>query len=435
MFQKFTDHINNNLPFLKSGKSLVALSGGVDSVVLAYLCKVTGLDIAFAHCNFKLRGEESDNDAQFVDALGLKLNVETFIQSFDTNTYAKSNKLSIQVAARELRYQWFQELSEQLEFDYILTAHHADDNLETFLINLSRGTGLEGLTGIPEVNDNIVRPLLCFSRDEILSYAKGAKIGWCEDASNASVKYLRNKLRHEVIPVLKGINPQLLYNFGKTVSHLKESQVIIDTAIDHISRDVIREKDGDLYLDVKKIQALNQPKAYLYELLKDYGFTEWNDVVNLLEANSGKFVLSGHWRLIKDRKELILTTKEQASFETIEVEENDSEVQLPIGTLLIENAGKIEGTNSNCIYVNADDLEFPLTIRTKEHGDVFFPLGMKGQKKLSKYFKDEKMSLVEKEKILLLCSGDAIVWVIGKRADNRFRVTHQTKNILKISLV
>lgn len=435
MFQKFTDHINNNLPFLKSGKLLLALSGGVDSVVLAYLCKNAGLNIAFAHCNFKLREEESDKDEQFVEALGVELDVETFRQSFDTSIYAKSNKLSIQVAARELRYQWFEELSQQLEFDYILTAHHADDNLETFLINLSRGTGLEGLTGIPEINDTVVRPLLCFSREEIINYAHEAKISWREDASNASVKYLRNKLRHEVIPILKGINPQLLHNFDKTISHLKESQTIVDAAVHDISKEVITEKGGDLYINIKKIKSLRQPKAYLYELLKTYGFTEWNDVVNLLEAQTGKIIYSEHWRLIRDRKELILSPKVLESFKAIEVNESDTEIQLPIGNLHIEKVNTIEDTNSSCVYVNADSLKFPLAIRVKEKGDAFFPLGMKGKKKLSKYFKDEKMSLVEKEKTLLLCSGDTIIWVIGKRGDNRFRVEHHTKNILKLSLV
>ena len=435
LIQKFTDHIDKSLPFLKTGTSIVALSGGVDSVVLAYLCKMMGLNIVFAHCNFKLRGEESDKDAQFVEALGLKLNVETFMQSFDTNTYAKTNKCSIQVAARELRYQWFQDLSQQLKLDYILTAHHADDNLETFLINLSRGTGLEGLIGIPEVNGNIVRPLLCFSRDEILSYAQDSKIGWREDASNASVKYLRNKLRHEVIPILKGVNPQLLQNFDKTISHLKESQAIINTAVNNVSDNVIMQKGENLYLDIEKIQALNQPKAYLYELLKDFGFTEWNDVTNLLDATSGKFVVSEHWRLIKDRKELILTAKASQPFKTRWFSENETNITLPIGTLCIEKVNQIGAANSNCIYVDADALKFPLKIRVKQEGDAFFPLGMQGQKKLSKYFKDEKFSLVEKEKTLLLCSEEAIVWVIGKRADQRFRVQPNSKNILKITLI
>ncbi|NQX84637.1 MAG: tRNA lysidine(34) synthetase TilS [Flavobacteriaceae bacterium] len=436
LIQKFSNHIDNNLPFLKTGSSIVALSGGLDSVVLAYLCKTIGLDMVFAHCNFKLRNEESDRDAKFVYALGSKLNVETFIENFDTIAYAKSNKCSIQVAARTLRYQWFKTLSLQLKCDYILTAHHADDNLETFFIHVLRGTGLEGLLGIPEVNANVIRPLLCFSRTDIMAYAKHANIAWREDSSNASVKYLRNKLRHEVIPILKGINPQLLQNFDKTISHLKASQSIINTSIHHISKHVIRQKGSQLYLDIEKIQNLDHPKAYMYEILKNYGFTEWDDVVNLLEANSGKFVMSEDWRLIKDRKELILAKKVIEPFKTKCITKNDSSIALPIGTLYIEKVDNTRGSaHSDCIYVDADTLQFPLSVRTKKEGDVFFPLGMKGRKKLSKYFKDEKLSLIEKEQILLICSEDAIVWVIGKRADQRFSVQPKSRNILKISLV
>lgn len=435
MQKLFESYIDQNLPQIRSGTSIVAISGGVDSVVLAYLCKNAGLNIVFAHCNFQLRGEDSDADAQFVEALGLKLNVETFTQHFDTASYAKAHKCSIQVAARELRYQWFQDLSQQLSFDYILTAHHADDHLETFFINLSRGTGLEGLTGIPEINGNIIRPLLEFSRDDILAYAKAEKIGWRDDVSNASVKYLRNKLRHEVIPILKGINPQLLQNMKKTRSYLKASQAIIDTTIDTVARSVITEKEGDLYLDIKKIQALKQPRAYLYELLKDYGFTEWNDVANLLDATSGKFVVSEHWRLIKDRTSLILTLKERSCFKAVNIHRTDTSVVLPIGTLKMTSVNNIDAQGSKTIYIDADRIQFPLLIREKQVGDIFYPLGMSGKKTLSKFFKDEKLSLVEKERTLLLCSSDAIVWIVGKRADDRFKVNSDTTNILKLQLL
>lgn len=435
MQKLFESYIDQNLPQIRSGTSIVAISGGVDSVVLAYLCKNAGLNIVFAHCNFQLRGEDSDADAQFVEALGLKLNVETFTQHFDTTSYAKAHKCSIQVAARELRYQWFQDLSQQLGFDYILTAHHADDHLETFFINLSRGTGLEGLTGIPEVNGNIIRPLLEFSRDDILAYAKAEKIGWRDDVSNASVKYLRNKLRHEVIPILKGINPQLLQNMKKTRSYLKASQAIIDATIDTVARSVTTEKEGDLYLDIKKIQALKQPRAYLYELLKDYGFTEWNDVANLLDATSGKFVVSEHWRLIKDRRSLILTLKERPYFKAVNIHRTDTSVVLPIGTLKMTSVNNIDAQDSKTIYIDADRIQFPLLIREKQVGDIFYPLGMSGKKTLSKYFKDEKLSLVEKERTLLLCSSDAIVWIVGKRADDRFKVNSDTTNILKLQLL
>jgi len=228
MLQKFDQHITMNFPFLKESKLLLAISGGLDSVVLMHLCNQLKLSVSLAHCNFKLRNEESDLDEEFVIKLSQILNNQIFTIHFDTENYAQEHKTSIQIAARNLRYQWFQELVSTHHFDYILTAHHADDNLETFLINLTRGSGLEGFTGIPEKNGNIIRPLLPFSRAEILEYAKENQLKWREDASNASTKYVRNKIRHQIVPILKEINPNLLDSFSKTLTHLQESQQMIE---------------------------------------------------------------------------------------------------------------------------------------------------------------------------------------------------------------
>ena len=434
MLELFNNHINQNLPFLKEGKLLIAVSGGIDSVVLVHLCYKSKLDIALAHCNFKLRGLDSDTDEDFVIHLANSLNLEAFTQSFDTKQYAKAKKLSIQMAARDLRYQWFKELQLQLDFDYLLTAHHADDNLETFLINLSRGTGLEGLTGIPEVNNTIVRPLLKFSREDIETYAKDNNLKWREDKSNASTKYLRNKLRHEVIPILKGINPQIIQNFQKTITHLQETQSIVNDRIDEVSDTILNVEENEIQLNIKAIQKLNNPKAYLYEILKDYGFTEWQDVEELLNAQTGKFVVSKEWRLLKNRDQLILTRLENFNKETIEIFNLKDSINTIFGCLTFTEVNAVNETDCNTIFVDKELLTLPLIIRNKKEGDAFVPFGMKGSKKLSKFFKDEKFSLVEKEKTSLLCSNNTIVWVIGKRADNRFRVTNKTKSILKISL-
>lgn len=439
MIQKFKDHIFNNLNFLKKEKLLIAISGGLDSVILTHLCHQLKLDFALAHCNFNLRGKESDADEDFVLQLAEDLNLEIFIESFETETYAKHNKLSIQMAARELRYHWFNELAEQLKFDYILTAHHADDNLETFLINLSRGTGIEGLTGIPEVNKNIVRPLLPFSREDIKAYAKAKSLKWREDSSNASNKYLRNKLRLEVIPKLKEINPQLLQNFNKTIEHLQDSKNIVDDCIDAISSQVVKEvNDNSINFSIAEINKLSNPKAYLYELLKDYDFTEWNDVNNLLEAQSGKQVLSKTHRLIKDRDCLLLSeldsTVTSSAVEKLSIEDKIKQFQMPLGTLFLETTAQLNKLNESTIYVDKELLKFPLVVRKWQEGDFFHPFGMKGKKKLSKFFKDEKISLLDKESTWLLCSGEDIVWVINKRADERYKVTANTKQILKITI-
>ncbi|MDU8886280.1 tRNA lysidine(34) synthetase TilS [Yeosuana sp. MJ-SS3] len=435
MLKNFQEHINLKLDFLKESKLLIAISGGIDSVVLTHLCAKTNFNISLAHCNFNLRGKESDADEDFILKLAENLNLEVFIQNFSTEDYANEKKLSIQMAARELRYHWFVELAEQLNFDYILTAHHADDNLETFLINLTRGTGLDGLTGIPEINDKIVRPLLKFSREHIEAYAKDNNLNWREDSSNASTKYVRNKLRHEVIPNLKEINSQLLQSFNNTLQHLKDVNEIVEDRIEAVSDDVVKHiSKSEIHYNIAEIQKLNNPKAYLYELLKDYNFNEWDDVLNLLKAQSGKFITSDSHRLLKDREKLILSKKHSDNYNVISISEVSQHIEIPIGRLNLELVKQIEETGISSIYVDKDLLKFPLYVRQWEKGDYFYPFGMHGKKKLSKYFKDEKLSLLEKENTWLLCSENDIVWIINKRLDNRFKITEATEKIVKITL-
>lgn len=433
MLQKFQKHIDTSFPFLKDKKLLIAISGGVDSVVLTHVLHQLSFDVSLAHCNFQLRDNESDLDEEFVKELGKKLNSQTFTTRFDTKEFAEENKLSTQVAARELRYQWFDELVEKNQFDYVLTSHHTDDNLETFLINLTRGTGLEGLTGIPAINGKIIRPLLPLSRQEILEFAEKNSINWREDASNSETKYLRNKIRHEIVPKLKEINPSLLDSFGKTSGFLKESQQIINDRIEDISSDIISTENDIQKINIKELNTLSNPKAYLYQLLKEYGFTEWSDVYNLLSAQSGKQVFSNTYRLLKDRDFLILSGIKKLEEETYFVEEDSKEIEYPI-CLKIEQSKDVLSEESNQIFVDKDLLKFPLSVRKWQNGDYFCPSGMRGKKKLSKFFKDEKFSLLEKENIWLLCnSNNDIVWIVGKRQDNRYKATKTTTNSLKIT--
>ncbi len=435
MFHQFKNHVHKKLSFLNESKLLIAVSGGIDSVVLTHLCHKLKLNFALVHCNFNLRSKESDRDEEFVLNLAENMDVEVFIESFDTENYADQNKVSIQMAARELRYNWFNELADQLKYDYILTAHQADDNLETFLINLSRGTGLEGLIGIPEINNKIVRPLLPFSREEIEVYAKANKFHWREDSSNASTKYLRNKLRLEVIPKLKEINPMFVQNFIKSQDFLQDSKTIIDDRIDDISEVIIKEiNDAEIHFDISNILELSCPKAYLYELLNDYGFTEWDDVLNLLDAQSGKKVYSKTHRLLKDRNVLILTENNSIVLESISISQTDDRVVTPIGILYIETSQQINKSIKSVAFLDKDLLKFPLILRKWKEGDYFYPFGMKGKKKLSKFFKDEKLSLVAKENSWLLCTNNDVVWVVNQRLDERYKVTENTKNILKITL-
>lgn len=423
------------MPYLKKAKILIAVSGGLDSVVLTHLCSKLNLNIALAHCNFNLRGNESDTDEAFVLELAKTLDIEVFIQHFNTEAYAKAEKSSIQMAARTLRYNWFFDLARQLQFDYILTAHHADDNLETVLINLTRGTGIEGLTGIPERNENIVRPLLKFSRESLEYYAKSKNITWREDSSNASTKYLRNKLRHDVIPILKEINPTLLKNVETTLDNLKDTKAIVQESVSAVLKRAIIQRDSEAVIyKIQEFKNLKQPKAYLFEVFKIYGFTDWNVLENLLHAQSGKQIMSNTHTLLKNRETLVLTENTTVTaFKEITIEKPSKSIEIANGLLSIEHVEKLEKNTKSTIYLDQKLLNFPLKVRQWEKGDYFYPLGMTGKKKLSKFFKDEKLSLRAKEKCLVLTSNNTIVWVINYRSSALFKATNQTDNILKIT--
>lgn len=435
MLTAFKNHIEKQFPFLKNSRLVIAISGGIDSVVLAHLCHKLNFDFALAHCNFNLRGKESDADEAFVLDLGEQLDVEVFIQNFDTEAYAEENKCSIQMAARELRYNWFADLAKQMMFDYILTAHHADDNLETFIINFTRGTGLNGLTGIPELNGNIARSLLSFSRETIEAYAKSENIAWREDSSNSSRKYLRNKLRHEVIPILKEINPQLLNSFEKTLNNLNDTTEIVKDKLEEFCQNAILEKTryGTTF-KISEFKSTNNPKAYLFEVFKDYGFAEWNDILDLLDAESGKYVKSDTHRLIKYREYIILSEYPEIRYQPIIIDKSTVIQGFALGLMYLTFTTKISEPNKLIAYVDNDKISYPLTLRQYQTGDKFHPFGMKGKKKVSKYLKDEKLTPTEKENTWVLTSNNEIVWVVGKRADERFKVTEKTKKILMIEL-
>ena len=431
MFIKATKHIENNFPFLRGKKLLIACSGGLDSMVLLHLMHREGYSVFVAHCNFSLRGNESDDDETFVLDYCKKATIKAFSKTFDTKLFAKTNKLSTQMAARDLRYAWFEELSKQNNFDYILTAHHLDDELETFLINLSRGSGLKGLSGIPSQNNKIIRPLLVFSREDILRYARINDLYWREDSSNKSSDYLRNDLRLNVIPKYKGATNKLLQNFKNSLSHLTESKNLLDDYLALISKLVITETAEGFRIDIQKLTALPNTRALLFGLLSEYGFTEWDDVYLLLEAQSGKQVFSKTHRLLKDRNVLLLVEISEKEAANFLVSEEIKKITEPIG-LIFETVSKIKETSKHVIYLDNERLTYPLELRRWQKGDAFFPLGLRGKKKVSKFFKDEKLSLLAKEKVWLLCSDHKIVWVVGMRLDDCYKVTPKTTQILKI---
>lgn len=434
MLIQFKNHIQKQFPMLKDMKTLVATSGGLDSMVLVCLLHKLKFPIAIAHCNFQLRGKESDEDADFVEQFAKENEIPFFKTTFQTEEYAFKNKLSIQLAARKLRYDWFNEVLKNENYQYTSTAHHLDDQVETFLINFTRGTGLDGLTGIPSENEKIVRPLLPFSREEIENYAKENKILWREDSSNASDKYFRNMLRHDVVPVLKNLNSTFLESFQNTLHYLNQANGLIDDASKMVFEKVASKLDDRIEIEISKLIEFQNYKSYLYQWLNEFGFTAWDDIYDLINAQTGKQVFSETHRILKNRNFLVvypktISTNNEAYF----LNEIEKSLKVPLNISLCK-VDNIFDTNNNIIFVDADKIKLPLVIRKKLEGDFFYPSGMSGKKKVSKYFKDEKFSIVDKQNQWLLVSNNEIIWIIGRRADERFLANTTTKNILKIEI-
>ena len=435
MLSTFENHIMTSFSHLKGKKLLLATSGGIDSMVLVHLLLKLNSKVGIAHCNFKLRGNESDADENFVKQFAKENQIPFHTISFQTEKYATENKLSIQLAARKLRYDWFNEVLEKENYDYLLTAHHLDDQVETFLINFTRGTGLEGLTGIPSQNGKIIRPLLPFSREEIENYTKENQISWREDSSNASDKYLRNKMRHAIIPILKELNPSFLASFQKTLNHLNETNNLSEDASKMVYEKVVEEFDDKIEINIQQLLQFNNYKSYLYQWLKEYGFTSWEDIFDLVSAQSGKQVFSETHVVLKDREKLIVFSQSKnEELQEYFINEKVKTLKVPLNISLCK-VDNISNTTNNIIFVDEDKIQFPLVVRKKQEGDIFQPSGMEGKKKLSKYFKDEKYSLIDKEKQWILASNNTIVWIIGKRADQRFLAHETTQNIIKIEII
>ncbi|MDT0293817.1 tRNA lysidine(34) synthetase TilS [Mesonia ostreae] len=435
MQHRFSKHIEENFPSLTSQKVVLAISGGVDSVVLAHLLRHSQIDFAFAHCNFRLRGKESDADEAFVEKLAQQLDCPFHLQHFDTDKFAEDHKISIQMAARDLRYAWFEELCAQENYQSLLTAHHANDSLETFFINLMRGTGLIGLSGIPENNQLVVRPLLVFSREEIEVFAKENDIKWREDASNQSSVYLRNKIRNVVYPILKEENPQVISSFLKTQTHLQESEALLEDYTALLYSKIVRETFRGYELDIHELKKIPNSKAVLYQLLKDFDFTEWEDVHLLLEAQSGKRVFSNTHQLVKDREVLILEAiKEKPKEENSFLVNCQQDLNFSLGILKQKKVERIEEKTKNTAYFPKELLKFPLQLRKWKPGDYFYPFGMKGKKKISDFLIDEKIPVTEKEKIWVLCNESDIIWIVNHRTDERYKI-QPTQTILKFNLI
>ena len=434
MLASFQNHLQQNFPFLWQKKIILAISGGIDSVVLAHL--LYGLDIPFlmAHCNFQLRGEESEGDQRFVEALSHQLSAPLAVKRFETKAYGKAHGLNTQLAARVLRYEWFETLRKEKGYDYVLTAHQANDSWETFLINTSRGTGLKGLLGIPAQNGAILRPLLPFSREEIHAFATENHICWREASSNSSDAYTRNKIRHHLSPILKEVHPLFFKNFEKTQSLLQLTYDFLQESISQYRKECFTMGNPIVFL-IEKLRTHPHRRFLLHELLSPYGFTDVNALERFLQASTGKYLASDTHRLLSNRGQWLISEIHETPSPAFYLQKTDQAIDFPIA-LSWEKVSQAEPSGAEVIYIDKKKIQFPLCLRKRKEGDLFYPYGMGGQKKvLRKYFKDEKYSLYDKENQWLLTdSTDQILWVVGRRADERFRPTPHTKEILCIRL-
>jgi tRNA(Ile)-lysidine synthase len=425
---------------------LLAVSGGVDSIVLADLVFNAGFRFSIAHCNFQLRAEESDRDEGFVRRLGEQYGVEVLVKSFDTIRYAEEKKLGIQEAARKLRYEWFGELLDQksgiksqntAHLHYLLaTAHHADDNVETVLFNIYRGTGINGLHGILPKQEKVIRPLLFARREDILAYAKENKLDWVEDSSNASSKYARNYIRHEVLPMLKQIFPAVMDNINSSIERWREGEALYLQALAFHKKKLCEVKGNEVHIPVLKLLKSVPLKTIFFEIIKDFGFSphQTDDVLSLLQSESGKYVASSTHRIIRNRNWLIIAPLENKAASNILVEKGEKKVVFPGGELLVEITANCQPSNSNNIAtLDASAVRFPLLLRKWKQGDYFYPLGMKKKKKLSRFLIDQKVSITGKEKTWVVESDKKILWVIGHRIDDRFKITPSTKSVVRLT--
>jgi len=434
MIKKLIKHLELNFPFIEGKKILLGLSGGIDSMVLAFLFKELGYNLVLAHVNFNLRGKQSDEDENFVTQWAQQNKLPLFRTSFDTNSLAKERKQSIEMVARDLRYSWFNELLVSNNFAYVAVAHHLNDNIETVLMNLSRGTGIAGLSGMEDVNGKVIRPLLIFSREEIEVFASEMNIDWREDLTNAEIIYKRNKIRHNLVPVFEELNPSFTESFLKTFKNLRQTELIQKEYLANVDYSFWKELDEIVEIDIAKLTKIVAFETVLRQKLLPFGFSNIEDVISSFKLESGKEYFSKTHRIVKDRTKLILEEIREKKEGEFFINGKTKELIYPVHIQLKQTDTFSENTDSNIIQLDRSKLKFPLKLRKWQEGDFFYPQGMKGKKKLSKYFKDEKYSLIDKEKQWLLLSDNKIVWVVNRRLDDRFKITNSTSEILKVEV-
>ena len=434
---RFENFLSNELTIHSQQKILLAVSGGIDSMVLLILFMQTKNQIAVAHCNFGLRGDESDGDNVFVRNFCSENNILFFDKKFDTKNFTAENKIGIQEAARKLRYDWFEKLSVTNHFDFIATAHHLNDVTETLLFNIARGTGISGLHGIPAMNKKIIRPLLFASKDEIIDYAKEKNILFRNDSSNKKNTYSRNKIRNLIIPVLKEINPLLEEHVQSLTGQISFIENIYRKHIDELWKNIHVQKNDTIEISISELLKLHQLPFYLFEFLQPFGFnfSQVSEIISSLNEQSGKRFFSSTHQLIKDRNSLIIESLLTKLNTEIFIGFNSTLIEVNDAVLKIEHLNSKDEIQfcTDTFYFDLETISFPIKIRKWNEADRFHPLGMSHSKKLSDFFIDEKINLIDKNKALVCSSNDGnIIGVLPYRIDDRNKITSLTKNVLKI---
>ncbi|HKK42274.1 MAG TPA: tRNA lysidine(34) synthetase TilS [Bacteroidales bacterium] len=438
MTDDFKKYIRDNNLAEDTNRILLAVSGGIDSMVMTHLFLSSGYETGIAHCNFSLRAGESDMDENLVAEFARNNNMPFFTKKFDTKKYAASKGMSIQMAARELRYEWFEKIRSENRYDLIAVAHNLNDNIETLIINLTRGTGLAGLAGIRNKNNYIIRPLLFATRERITEYCNINRISYREDRSNADTKYTRNKIRHKVIPVLKEINPSIESTLNETADRFSDINLIVNEYITKLSSKISEQKGDNISFNIYSLRKHLDNRAVIFELFRNFGVTsvQINDLINVIRSNTGAQLFTDSHRILKNRNELIVSTEQKNDDEPAVIETIDDLQGIPgiVSASFSDITDTFEiPSDPSVACLDASRITFPLIIRKWKAGDYFIPLGMKQKKKLSDYFIDNKYSIIDKEnKMILECNG-SIVWIVGDRIDNRFRITRNTQKALIIN--
>jgi len=440
MSDEFRNFILDNKLFESDARILLAVSGGIDSMAMAHLFLSIGMHPAVAHCNFSLRGSESDLDEVFVRDFAASHNLPFHSIRFDTKEYARSGKISVQMAARELRYEWFEKIRKENNYDLIAIAHNLNDNIETLLINLIRGTGITGLSGIRPAGNSVIRPLLFATRQKISEYCNENGIVYREDRSNAETKYTRNKIRHLVIPVLREINPSVEDTLNETAQRFASLDKIISDFIDNLIRMTSVAEGDTIVFSVNKLTELNPGRALLFELFSRYGVTGSgsSDLLRILNGKTGKKIITPTHRIVKNRDELIVSPARGSESADYLISKTGDFTGIPgvLSAEIIDIGQDFIIPRDNCVAcIDLGKAGFPFILRGWRRGDFFYPLGMNKKKKLSDFFTDRKYSLPEKEKARILESDGKIVWLLGERPDDRFKVTASTSKVLLIRVL